>query len=99
MSTAQPTPESRPMNPLAVLALAIVLPGSGQVFNREPYRGLIFLFFMFLLGAFTILTARPEVSIVGKLAGGLFVYAISVFDAYKKAKIRYEMWRYASQKA
>lgn len=99
MSTAQPTPESRPMNPLAVLALAIVLPGSGQVFNREPYRGLIFLFFMFLLGAFTILTARPEVSIVGKLAGGLFVYAISVFDAYKKAKIRYEMWRHASQKA
>lgn len=95
MSPAPATPETRPMNPLAVLALAIVLPGSGQVFNREPHRGLIFLFFMFLLGAFTILTARPEVSIVGKLAGGLFVYAISVFDAYKRAKIRYELWRYA----
>ena len=98
--TSTPTaPDKRPMHPLLVLALAIVLPGSGQVFNREPFRGLIFLFFMFLLGAFTILTAKPEVSIVGKLAGGLFVYAISVFDAYKKAKIRYEIWRYAANKA
>ena len=98
MSPPFAAPETRPMNPLAVLALAIVLPGSGQVFNREPHRGLIFLFFMFLLGAFTILTARPEVSIIGKLAGGLFVYAISVFDAYKKAKIRYETWRYVAAK-
>ncbi len=98
MSMSPPVPGTRPMNPLLVLGLAIVLPGSGQVFNREPYRGLIFLFFMFLLGAFTILTARPEVSIVGKLAGGLFVYAISVFDAYKKARIRYELWRFQSAK-
>ena len=94
MSPAPTTPATRPMNPLLVLALAIVLPGSGQVFNREPFRGLISLFFMFLLGSFTILTAKPEVSIVGKLAGGLFVYAISIFDAYKKAKIRQEIWRY-----
>jgi len=87
-------PGNCPMHPLAVLALAIVLPGSGQVVNREPWRGLIFLYFMFLLGGFTLITAKPEVSIVGKLAGGLFVYAISVYDAYKKARIRYEVWRY-----
>lgn len=88
----------RPMNPLLVLALAILLPGSGQVFNGEPWRGLIFLFFMFLLGGFTLITAAPDVSIIGKLAGGLFVYAISIFDAYKKAKIRYEVWRFAAGK-
>ena len=99
MSAPPTVPDKRPMNPLLVLALAIVLPGFGQVINREPYRGLIFLFFMFLLGCFTILTAKPEVSIVGKLAGGLFVYAISVFDAYKKARIRYETWRFAANKA
>ena len=34
MSTS-PAPPARPMNPFAVLALAIVLPGSGQVFNRD----------------------------------------------------------------
>jgi len=91
-----PAETKRPMNPLLVLALAIVLPGSGQVFNGEPWRGLIFLFFMFLLGGFTLITAAPDVSIVGKLAGGLFVYAIAIFDAYKKAKIRSEIWRYAA---
>lgn len=91
------TPPPKPPNPLLILASAIVLPGSGQVFNREPFRGLIFLFFMLLLGGFTLATAKPEVSIIGKLAGGIFVYAVSVFDAYKKARIRYEEWRYASR--
>jgi hypothetical protein len=98
-TTPAATPAKRPMHPLLVLALAIVLPGSGQVFNREPVRGLIFLFFMFLLGGFTLMTAKPEVSIIGKLAGGIFVYAISIYDAYKKARIRYEVWRYAARKA
>lgn len=99
MSSAPDATMKRPLQPLAVLALAIILPGSGQVMNREPFRGLIFLFFMFLLGGFTLLTAKPEVSIVGKLAGGLFVYAISIYDAYKKARIRYEVWRYAGRTA
>jgi urea transporter len=96
--TPQATPP-RPINPLLILALAILLPGAGQVFNREPVRGLIFLFFMILLGGFTLQTAAPEVSIVGKLAGGLFVYAVSIYDAYRKARIRYEVWRFSVQKA
>jgi hypothetical protein len=98
MTEAAPLKPKRPMHPLLILALAIVLPGSGQVFNGEPVRGLIFLFFMFLLGGFTLVTAAPDVSIVGKLAGGIFVYAISIFDAYKKARIRHEVWRYAAEK-
>lgn len=88
----------RPPNPTLILLSAIMLPASGQVFNGEPYRGLIFLFFMFLLGGFTLVTAAPEVSIVGKLAGGIFVYAISIYDAYKKSRIRYEVWRHAAAK-
>ncbi len=84
--------EVTPINPYVVLASAIVLPGSGQVWNRLPFRGLTFLFFMVLLGAFTWLTAKPEVSMVGKLAGGLFVYAISIFDAYKTARVRHAVW-------
>ena len=51
-----------------------------------------------LLGGFTLKTASPDVSIVGKLAGGIFVYAISIFDAYKRARIRHEVWRYAANK-
>ena len=90
-------PAKAPPQPLMILGLAIVLPGSGQVFNREPVRGLIFVFFILLLGGFTLLTAKPEVSIIGKLAGGIFVYAISIYDAYKRARIRYETWRYSAE--
>ena len=92
MTAQQP----RPVNPLLVLAAAIVLPASGQVINREPVRGLIFIFFILLLGGFTLQTAAPEVSIVGKLAGGIFVYAVSIMDAYKRARVRFETWKYAT---
>ena len=81
--------ETRVANPYLVLASAILLPGSGQVWNATPFRGLVFLFFMLLLGTLTLLTARPEVSLIGKLAGGIFVYAISILDAYKIARIRH----------
>ena len=80
--------ETRAANPYLVLAAAILLPGSGQVWNGTPFRGLVFLFFILLLGTVTLLTAGPEVSLVGKLAGGIFVYAISILDAYKIARIR-----------
>lgn len=83
-----------PPNPYLVLAIGFVLPGVGQVVNRQPLRGLIFLFFMLLLGAFTLKTAAADVSIVGKLAGGLFVWAMSLLDAYKVARIRRTVWQH-----
>ena len=83
----------KPTAPLLILASAIVLPGSGQVWNREPLRGLMFLFFILLLGGYTLKTADPDVSVIGKFAGGIFVWAMSIFDAYKRAKIRFEIWR------
>ena len=66
---------TQPPNPHLVLVVATVLPGMGQVMNRQPLRGLIFVFFIILLGAFTLKTAAPDVSFVGKMAGGLFVWA------------------------
>ncbi|SMO89460.1 hypothetical protein [Paracoccus laeviglucosivorans] len=83
-----------PPNPYLVLASAIVLPGSGQVWNGQPMRGLIFLFFICLLGGFTLLTAAPEVSFVGRYAGGFFVWAMAIFDAYKQARIRHAIWQH-----
>ena len=82
----------RPPSPYLVLAAALILPGTGQVLNRAPLRGLTFLFFILLLGAFTLKTAALEVSVVGKLAGGIFVYAMSIYDAYKTARVRHEVW-------
>ena len=86
----------KPWSPRLVLAAAIVLPGTGQVLNRQPVRGLVFVFFILLLGAYTLKTAAPEVSIVGKLSGGLFVYAMSIFDAYKRARLQTAVWKHQS---
>lgn len=90
---------SRPLPPLLVLAVAILLPGGGQVMNRQPLRGMIFLFFTVLLGGFTLKTASPDVSIIGKLAGGLFVHAMAIYDAYRIARVRYEVWAYGQRAA
>ena len=84
----------RPPHPLLVLAVALVLPGCGQVLNRQPVRGLVFVFFTLLLGSLTLLTADPGVSVVGKLAGGIFVHAMAIFDAYRTARLRREIWRH-----
>ncbi len=82
----------QPPNPTLVLAVATVLPGMGQVLNRQPLRGLVFVFFILLLGAFTLKTASPDVSFVGKMAGGLFVWAMAMMDAYKTARLRFAVW-------
>ena len=75
-----------------MLGVALVLPGCGQVANRQPTRGLAFLFFMALLGTLTLLTAAPEASVVGRFSGAIFVYAMAVFDAYRTARLRREIW-------
>ena len=78
-----------PPHPYLVLATSAVLPGCGQVLNRQPMRGLMFLFFMLLLGGITYITAPPAASLIGHLAGGLFVYALSIPDAYRTARLRW----------
>lgn len=81
-----------PLHPRLVLLVALILPGVGQVLNRQPVRGLIFVLFAVLLGGFTLKTAAPDVSLVGKFAGGLFVWAMAAMDAYKVARIRRTVW-------
>jgi hypothetical protein len=73
-----------------VLLIALVLPGVGQVVNNTPSRGLMMLFFMLMLGVVTFNMAGPEISVIGKFAGGLFIYALSVMDAYYWARYRWE---------
>lgn len=85
--------ESRPINPYAVLALAIVLPGAGHVFLGQPQRGFGFAFFALLLALVSWHTTTPEHSFIGRSAGGLFVWALSIPDAYRLARVQYEAWR------
>lgn len=87
----------KPQNPRLVLAVALLLPGMGQVLNRQPVRGLVFVCFAVLLGGFTLKTAAPDVSFVGKLSGAIFVWAMAVLDAYKTAKIKDAVWQHAQR--
>lgn len=81
-----------PLHPRLVLAVAIMLPGMGQVLNRQPVRGLVFVCFAVLLGGFTLKTAAPDVSFVGKVSGAIFVWAMAILDAYRFARIRRAVW-------
>ena len=69
-----------------VTLMAFVLPGSGQWLNGAPIRGMIMQFSM-LLGAYlTYQLTTPEISLVGRLAGGLLVWVFSIVDANGIAK-------------
>jgi len=88
------TPQNdRPLGPIYVLLIAIFLPGMGQVVNNTPKKGFLMACFMIILGLITFNLAEPERSWVGKLAGGVFIYAISVIDAYYWAKYRQEIFK------
>lgn len=91
--TPQNTALKPPLSPYLVLLVAILLPGVGQVLNNSVTRALLILSFMLVLGYFTYQLADPHVSLVGKFAGGIFVYAISVMDAYYWAKYRIELYK------
>ena len=91
--TPQNTALKPPLSPYLVLLVAILLPGVGQVLNNSVTRALLILSFMLVLGYFSYQLADPHVTIVGKFAGGIFVYAISVMDAYYWAKYRMELYK------
>ena len=86
-------------HPLVVLATAIVLPGMGHVVLGLATRGLLFAFYTALLGTITWQLTTPEHSLVGRLAGGLFVYAVSVVDAYTWAARRSHASSVATERA
>ncbi|ESY73216.1 hypothetical protein NKJ90_26050 [Mesorhizobium sp. M0051] len=81
-----------PTNPYLVLGAAIMLPASGHVILGVPVRGLQFLFFMVILAWVTAKIAPPDASFVGRHAGGFLIYALSILDAYKIARIRTAKW-------
>jgi len=92
MTTIENKAVQRPVNPKWVLFIAILLPGMGQVFNNAPKRGFFMVCFMIILGLITFNLAQPQISMLGKLAGGVFIYAISVLDAYYWARYRMEIF-------
>lgn len=92
-----PASPPAPWNPLVVLGASIVLPASGHVLLRVPGRGLQFLFFMVILGWVTSKVAPADASFIGRHAGGFLIYALSILDAYKIARVRYAQWSYQGE--
>lgn len=82
---------SKPVNPYLVLLLSIILPGAGHVAIGEARRGLAFALFVLLFSFLTYMTTTPEQSFVGRHAGGLFIWALSIPDAYRRARIRFSI--------
>ena len=76
------------MDPRLVVGIALLLPGMGQVVNRMPTRGLMFVFYIVLLGVVTYNLTTPDHSLIGRYSGGIFVYVLSVLDAYRWALYR-----------
>jgi hypothetical protein len=78
----------KPLNPYLVLLIAALLPGMGHVVSGAVRRGIMLQMFM-VLGAFiTWHLSTPETSFIGRLAGGLFIYALSLPEAYRLARLR-----------
>jgi hypothetical protein len=94
----QEKPLKPPFHPLVVLVIALLLPGMGQIANGQATRGLLFAFTTVALGYVTAKYAAPDVSVVGRYAGGFFIYAVAIMDAYRWAKVRWEIFRHAHPK-
>ena len=86
-----------PLHPYAVLALAILFPGVGQVAVGQPQRGLVFAFFSLVLALICWHTTSPDQSFIGRTAGGLFVWALAIPDAYRTARGNFEAWRFGQR--
>ena len=82
-----------PLHPYLVMLIAIVAPGSGHWAAGAMQRGVMFVWFMLILGWISWRLTGPDISIVGRLAGALLIYAISVVDAYRIARFRWARHR------
>lgn len=80
--------KKKPVNPRLVLLAAIMVPGAGHLLLGKQLRGAYFLFFSIVLGWLTTKIAPEHATFIGRHAGGFFIYALSLPDAYRIAKIQ-----------
>ena len=71
-----------------------MLPGAGHVIQGKPQRGLMFLFFTIVLGWVSLRLMPETASFFARHVGGIFIYGMSVIDAYKLARVNWETWKY-----
>ena len=86
-------PPAPPRHPRLVLLSALLLPGTGHVLIGQAQRGLTFLFFIIVFG-WVGNRLLPEASFYTRHVGGIFLYGLSVIDAYKRARVADAVWRW-----
>jgi hypothetical protein len=74
-------------NPYVVL-LAGIVPGAGHVVLGLAQRGMIWLYFTIILGWLSLRLMPETMSFMGRHIGGVFIWGLSMLDAYKIARIR-----------
>ncbi len=94
-SAPPPAPAGKPLHPYLVMLIAIVAPGSGHWAVGQIQRGMMFAWFMFILGWICWRITPPDLSLIGRLGAGLLIYAVSILDAYRIARFRWERYRQA----
>lgn len=91
--------QKAPVHPYLILLAAILLPGAGHVLMGVPKRGLVMQMYVIALGWITWHLTTRQQSLIGRLAGGLFIYAMSVLDAYRIARFTYAKYQKGHEKA
>lgn len=86
----------RVIHPLKVLAAALV-PGAGHVLIGQAQRGLTFIFFTVILGWVSFRLMPDTASFIGRHIGGVFIYGLSILDAYKTARVRWAVAHYGDK--
>lgn len=84
----------QPPHPYTVLIMALFMPGGGHVLAGQPQRGFGFALFTLILAAISWHTTTPDHSFIGRAALGLFVWAVSIPDAYRLGRTNYERWQH-----
>jgi hypothetical protein len=65
---------------------SVAVPGSGYVFIGLPKRGLTMIMWMVAFAFITYHLTPGDISFVGKISGGLFIWVLSILDVEKQAK-------------
>jgi hypothetical protein len=73
---------TKPKNPMLVLVASLV-PGAGHVWLGQAPRGLMFIFFMTILGWISTKIMPESASFIGRHIGGVFIWGMSIIDAYR----------------
>ena len=70
----------KPKNSVLVFAVSLI-PGAAHVMLGQAQRGLMFVFFITILGWISLKLMPENASFLGRHIGGVFIWGMSIIDA------------------